>query len=74
MGEGYDISELVGTMTSPSFKKVEKSIHEQDIEAFTDSYKLLVQSCNACHQTTKHQFVKIEIPKDKGFFNQDFGQ
>jgi hypothetical protein len=72
--EGYEISKLVGTMTNPAFEKVEKSIHEQDANAFTDSYKLLVQSCNACHQTTKHQFIKIDIPKNKGIFNQDFGQ
>ncbi|RUA31164.1 MAG: hypothetical protein DSY77_13305 [Bacteroidetes bacterium] len=72
--EGYDISKLVGTMTNPSFEKVEKSIYEKDVKAFTDSYKLLVQSCNACHQTTKHQFIKIDIPKNKGIFNQDFGQ
>lgn len=72
--EGYDISALVGTMTNPAVEKVEKAIHDQDAKAFADSYKLLVQSCNACHQTTKHQFVKIEVPKDKKFFNQDFGQ
>lgn len=70
--EGYDISELVGKMINPSFSKVEESIHDQNLKAFVDSYKLLVQSCNACHQTTKHQFVKIEVPKDKKFFNQDF--
>ncbi|MGM0581207.1 MAG: hypothetical protein ACQETL_11040 [Bacteroidota bacterium] len=72
--EEYDISKLVGTMTNPSFEKVEKSIHDQDPKAFVDSYKLLVQSCNACHQTTKHQFIKIDIPKNKIFFNQDFVQ
>jgi hypothetical protein len=70
--EGFDISKLVGTMTNPSFEKVEEAIHDKDSKAFADSYKLLVQSCNACHQTTKHQFIKIAIPKTMGIFNQDF--
>ncbi|HET8859082.1 hypothetical protein [Marivirga sp.] len=72
--EGYDISALVGTMTNPNFEKVEESIHKKDKTAFTDSYKLLVQSCNACHQTTKHQFIKIEVPSDGKVFNQNFSK
>ncbi len=72
--EGYDISALVGTMTNPAFEKVEKSIHDKNAKAFADSYKLLIQSCNACHQATEHQFVKIEVPvKGKGF-SQDFSK
>lgn len=70
--EGYDISALVGTMINPSFEKVEQSIHDQDTKSFADSYKLLVQSCNACHQTTEHEFVKIKIPVKGKAFNQDF--
>ncbi|WMN11199.1 hypothetical protein QYS49_37555 [Marivirga salinae] len=72
--EGYDISALVGTMTNPAFEKVEKSIHDENTQAFADSYKLLVQSCNACHQTTKHQFVKIDIPEGGKVFNQSFSK
>lgn len=72
--EGYDISALVGTMTNPAFEKVEKSILDQDAKAFADSYKLLVESCNACHQTTKHQFLKIEIPRERSAFNQNFSK
>jgi len=70
--EGFDISKLVGTMTNSAFEKVEQSIHDQDKKTFADSYKLLVQSCNACHQTTKHQFVKIEVPTNQNPFNQSF--
>lgn len=72
--EGYDVSALVGTMTNPAFEKVEKAIHDQDAKAFADSYKLLVQSCNACHQTTKHQFVKIEVPAEGKTYNQQFSK
>jgi Tfp pilus assembly protein PilE len=72
--EGYDISKLVGTMTNPAFGKVEEAIDNQDKNAFADSYKLLVQSCNACHQTTQHQFVKIEIPTEGSIFNQNFSK
>jgi|3_EtaG_2_1085321.scaffolds.fasta_scaffold09648_3 hypothetical protein len=72
--EGYDISTLVGTMTNPAFKKVEKAIDNQDAEAFADSYKLLIQSCNACHQTTKHEFIKIEVPTAGAVFNQNFSK
>jgi hypothetical protein len=72
--EGHDISKLVGTMTNPAFEKVEKSIRDKNKEAFANSYKLLVQSCNSCHQTTKHQFIKIEVPKEGKSYNQDFSK
>ncbi|WP_296618929.1 hypothetical protein [Marivirga sp.] len=72
--EGYDISTLVGTMTNPAFEKVEKAIDNQDAEVFADSYKLLIQSCNACHQTTKHEFIKIEVPSVDAVFNQNFSK
>jgi hypothetical protein len=61
-------------MTNPDFEKVEKSIHDQDAKAFADSYKLLVQSCNACHQTTKHQVIKIEVPVEGNAYNQGFSK
>lgn len=72
--EGYDISKLVGTMTKSSLEKVEEAISNQNKNAFAESYKLLVQSCNACHQTTKHQFIKIEIPSEGSVFNQNFSK
>ncbi len=72
--EGYDISSLVGSMTNPAFEKVEESINNQDAEAFAASYKLLVQSCNTCHQTTKHHFVKIEVPTNQNPYNQSFSK
>ncbi len=70
--DGIEISALVSTMTAPAFNKIEKAIESEDKAAFDSSYQLLIQSCNACHAASKHQFIVIETPEEGKTFNQKF--
>lgn len=72
--DGKDISALIGSMTKASFEMVEQSIDDEDSEAFAKSFKLLIASCNACHQATEYEFITIEIPTEGKLFNQKFSK
>ena len=70
--EGQEISSLVETMAFPNIKKLEKTIELKNKISFIEGYQLLLRSCNNCHVTSKHEFIKITTPENEGFINQDF--
>ncbi len=70
--EGFAVSAMVAKMTNPAFEEVEKAIEIKDKAAFDSSYQLLMQSCNACHAASKHEFIVIETPTEGKAFNQKF--
>lgn len=70
--EGTEISGLVKTMAFPNIEKLEKMIESEDKTSFVEGYQLLLRSCNNCHVTTNHEFIKIITPKNEDFINQDF--
>ncbi len=72
--DGKDISSLVKTMAFPNIEKLEKTIESQDKTSFVEGYQLLLRSCNNCHVTSNHEFIKITTPKNEEFINQDFRQ
>ncbi len=43
-------------------EKLEESIKMQDKVLFAERYQAQILSCNSCHQTTKHGFIKIKTP------------
>jgi hypothetical protein len=42
---------------------IRSAIGKRDLTAFSRSYNSLTNSCNNCHQVTKHGFNKIKIPE-----------
>ena len=70
--DGKDISNLVKTMAFPNIEKLEKTIESQDKTSFVEGYQLLLRSCNNCHVSSNHKFIKITTPKNEDFINQDF--
>jgi hypothetical protein len=51
---------------------VKVAISEKNPAAFKKSYILLTNSCNTCHQATKHGFNVIKIPDVSPVTNQSF--
>jgi hypothetical protein len=68
--DGYNISQLIKQMLLPAIEEVETAIKEENVALFKDGYTLAVNSCNACHNVTKHAFIKISTPKTPVFDNQ----
>jgi hypothetical protein len=49
-------------MIDSPLDSLKSAVFKKDPEAFTRSYILLTNTCNNCHQVTKHGFNKIKIP------------
>ncbi|WP_462253207.1 hypothetical protein [Ekhidna sp.] len=70
--DDYNLSNLSEAMLMPKIEKVEEAIRKKDEVLFLDNYELMIASCNLCHNTTKHNFIKITIPNDSTIWNQEF--
>ncbi len=70
--EGVAVGELMKAMLPPSIESVKEAIQSRDVAQFSSRYEGLVSSCNACHTSAKHGFVKIVVPKTPTYQSQDF--
>lgn len=70
--EGVKVGELMKAMLPPSIASVREAIQSRDPAEFASRYEGLLSSCNACHTSTRHAFVKIVVPKEPTYQNQDF--
>ncbi len=69
--EGYNLSDMSNKILAPSIATLENSIRNKEVLHFKDSYQSMLQSCNACHQATHHEFIKI-IKPSLNVYNQKF--
>jgi len=51
---------------------VHLAIDNKSLDKFKQSYVLLTNTCNACHQAVKFEFNKVKIPYSPPFSNQAF--
>jgi len=51
---------------------VAAAIKAGDAVKFAESYAQLTATCNACHQSTDHGAVVIQVPKASPYPDQDF--
>jgi len=59
-------------MINPAMDSIINAITQKNPQQFKSSFNLLTNSCNSCHQATKHEFNVITIPTEPPFSNQDF--
>lgn len=59
-------------MIEPGMTAVDNAIEQQNREEFKRGYITLTNSCNTCHQATKHEYIKIKTPTAPSYSNQDF--
>jgi cytochrome c553 len=70
--EGVAVSSFLKAMLPPALAGVKEAVQKKDRQQFLSRYEGLVASCNACHQSTKHGFVRITVPRQPTYQNQDF--
>jgi hypothetical protein len=59
-------------MIDEPLESVSHALQEKNEADFKNSYIALTNSCNSCHQATKHGFNVITIPATPPFSNQAF--
>jgi hypothetical protein len=67
-----NIAEMMPAVTKEPMEAVAAAIKAADAAKFSDSYARLTETCNACHQSTGHAVIVIQVPKGSPFPNQDF--
>jgi hypothetical protein len=65
-----------GPMASAIIEKevadLNKAIEAKDRKQFTAAFEKLTASCNACHQSSKKQFIVVQRPTANPYANQSF--
>ena len=67
-----DMAALIEATTSAPIDDVATAIKKGDASRFAEAYAQLTATCNACHQSTGHAAVVIQIPRASSYPDQDF--
>ena len=59
-------------MINPVLDTVNSAIQQKDPVKFRNSFTLLTNTCNNCHKAVDFEFIKIKVPENTPFSNQDF--
>jgi hypothetical protein len=65
-------ADLIGGTIKAPMEDVAAAIKAGDAAKFVESYAQLTATCNACHQSTDHSAVVIQVPKASAYPDQDF--
>jgi cytochrome c556 len=67
-----DMTALIAATTAAPIAGVATAIKNGDAAKFAEAYGQLTATCNACHQSTGHDAVVIQVPHTSAYPNQDF--
>jgi hypothetical protein len=70
--DGMEISELARAILLPSVTQTYRVMKEDSWPSIEASYEGIIESCNRCHVSTEHAFIRIVVPESHHGFNQDF--
>jgi hypothetical protein len=63
---------LIEATTAAPIDDVAAAIKSKDVAKFAEAYAQLTATCNACHQSTDHGAVVIQVPRQSSYPDQDF--
>jgi hypothetical protein len=72
MDEGVAVSSFMRSMFPPALGPMKEAVRARNAQQFAPAYENMLLSCNACHQATGHGFIKITVPRQPTYQNQDF--
>jgi len=59
-------------MIEPVLDSLKNNIQEKNVIKFEKNFRLLTNTCNSCHNLSKHEYIEIKIPDFESNFNQEF--
>ena len=65
-------TDLINATTKAPLEDVAAAIRSSDAAKFAAAYAQLTATCNACHQSTDHAAVVVQVPKASSYPDQDF--
>ncbi len=70
--EGHAIAELTDEILVPSVDSLDRALDNRDWSAVDARLQDLARSCNQCHESTDHGFVRIDLEDVPNPYTQDF--
>jgi len=71
--EDIEISGRLAILLPPAVDGIGRAVAAHDGAQFRSHYETLVNTCNACHQETKHAFIRVAEPAGPpAHWNQHF--
>jgi mono/diheme cytochrome c family protein len=67
-----NVADLISATTKAPMEDMAATIKSGDAAKFAEAYAQLTATCNACHQSTDHGAVVIQVPKASPYADQDF--
>jgi hypothetical protein len=61
-GEVVNLQGIFDGIDTSSFAMLKKSIEDKNLEEFTSAYKLMLESCYACHKSVGRPYLRPMIP------------
>ena len=73
--DGVEVSKLLSEILPPAVARVGDAIKAKDATLFRADYDAMIQSCNACHRSAQHAFIRVAVPLGPPVqWNQDFAK
>lgn len=69
--DGINISELIRVFGLNQIKWLENELKNPEHD-FKQAFETFTTSCNGCHQSSGHPYIKITVPSVSPVSNQDF--
>jgi tetrahydromethanopterin S-methyltransferase subunit G len=70
--EGHEIGPLMTEQLGPSVEALDQAVEARNWSAIEARLQDLERSCNQCHESTEHGFVKIDLQDVPNPYTQDF--
>jgi mono/diheme cytochrome c family protein len=67
-----NMADLITATIKAPMEDVAAAVKNGDAVRFATAYAQLTATCNACHQSTEHSAVVIQVPKASSYPDQDF--
>jgi hypothetical protein len=72
MYRSVNTADLISATIKAPMEDVAAAIKSGDAAKFSDAYAQLTATCNACHQSTDHGAIVIQVPRTSAYADQDF--
>jgi len=70
--DGIDVGVHMRAHGLPVLRELERRLKAEGVAAAHSGAVLLVNACNSCHAATGHPFIRVRVPSDAHFPDQDF--
>lgn len=65
--DGHPVGRLSGSILKPAYGLLEEALEGNDWDAASTAFDEVVKACNGCHQSTDHEYIRIERRADNPY-------